>query len=119
MILFVDCDDTLILWNDSARQMNQDHTLWMGDKYKPNQPLINAIRKWRGENERDVVVVWSGGGASYAKHWAELFLPNDYEVAMSKDITLPTEFDVCVDDMQIKVKGVLFTPAEFINAVLM
>lgn len=118
MILFVDCDNTLLLWDDSETQMNADQSLWRGDKYKFNKPLIDAILTWREKNTRDSVIVWSGGGREYAERWANLTLPGEFELAISKNIQLPTDYDICIDDEQLKVNGKLLTAEEFIKAVV-
>jgi len=115
MRLFVDVDDTLILWDDSARQMNQDQSLWMGDKYKVNIELIGVINNFASKNPLVPIYVWSGGGRNYARHWADLYLDNVYDIALAKDTTLPNKEDICIDDQILSVKAILVTWQEFVD----
>ncbi len=53
--LFVDVDDTLILYDDDLpRDPVLGHSI-------PNEPLVKRIQAWDGP-----VVVWSAGGRDYA-----------------------------------------------------
>lgn len=122
MKLFVDCDDTLILWKGDPDPVSG---LYPANAYDPNTKLISAIKKWWRLHDFDSIVVWSGGGEAYASRWAMKFLiwqekgmmVKGYQFAISKDITLPTEEDICIDDQVLKVKGTLLTADEFIASV--
>jgi len=111
MRLYVDCDMTLVLWQDG-----KEHPFEGAEKYKRNQPLIDAINKFL-ENSPDFgLTVWSFGGMEYARGWAHRFdLPVDG--VMAKDIRTPKPGDICVDDMQLRVSSVIMTPERFIEYV--
>ena len=113
MRLFVDCDDTLVIWQNP--HVNQDSNVWMGESWKPNDDLIFSINFALNLNPDIQLIIWSGGGVDYASRWAFRFFPNIPYLALAKDISLPTKEDICIDDMPIKVEGILLTPAEFIT----
>lgn len=111
MRLFVDCDDTLVLWPDEPH-LNQDKKLWQGDEYELNHPLIEEIKIFfRDRPREDALIIWSGGGADYAATWARRCFPHGEYLSLSKDIVLPNEDDICIDDMAIRVPCLLMTPA--------
>lgn len=116
MRLFVDCDETLVLWDDTHQ--NQDKTLWVRDSWHKNDNLIAAVRAYLKENKECSLIIWSGGGADYAASWARRFFGDDeYVAAISKDIRIPEEFDICVDDEELKVKSHCWSPNYFIDGV--
>jgi len=108
---------TLVLWTDVA----EDGTLlthpWEGaEHYKPNTELMKAITKFLEMYPTTGLTVWSGGGMTYARRWAEKFeLPAD--AVMAKDIHVPSSGDICIDDQELKVQGRLVTPEQFIEMV--
>jgi predicted HAD superfamily phosphohydrolase YqeG len=51
--LFVDVDDTLVIWSDS------------GASYKPHQKHIELVKRFHKRNQP--VVVWSAGGWEWAE----------------------------------------------------
>lgn len=109
--LWVDCDDTLILWEKGATAPNG---LYMGSEWQKNEPLIEAIRSWEGP-----VMVWSGGGKDYARMWAER-CEIDCDATWDKfgpNMKLVSEQDVCVDDQPLKVAGKVLTAEQFISGV--
>lgn len=95
--LFVDCDDTLVLWE--AEHLNQDRTLWVRDKYELNMALIGDINCFLQHHEDYQLVVWSGGGVDYASIWAARCHFSPRAVILPKDMRTPTDQDICVDDM--------------------
>src|SRR3990167_4835522 len=97
--LFVDCDDTLVIWQD--RYVNQDKELWVRDKWDINEPLVRAVHSFLAERPEYVLIVWSGGGVWYARRWAEKAFPGGNVMSLAKDNQLPREGDVLVDDMHI------------------
>ena len=114
MRLFVDCDDTLVLWDDTHQ--NQDKTLWIRDSWQPNTQLIAAVKSYADNVQPDLVIIWSGGGLEYARGWLERLFPDERGwVAASKDTTLPESGDLCVDDMEIVTKGLLVSPSKFVE----
>ena len=69
--LFVDCDDTLIVydniacsWPDKPCEVH-DHpfAVTRGETYKINEPLVVSIKAYVEGNPCALVVIWSGGGA--------------------------------------------------------
>lgn len=99
-LLFVDCDDTLVLWTDAAGQvLGGPHPYGGGaDEPVPNEALIEAIVARRGEFEG--VVLWSGGGRRYAAEWLRYLTPHGIvpTVALNKDPRAPTADDLCIED---------------------
>lgn len=100
--LFVDCDDTLVIWDDSARQVNQDKELWVREKWKLDVGLIGDINCWLDQHPEYSLVVWSGGGVNYAADWAERAFPHRPYMVASKDMRIPTDLDICIDDMPVE-----------------
>lgn len=96
--LYVDCDDTLILWND-----HQDSNLIVHDDWLPNMALIHKITELTAYYDR--TFVWSGGGRQYALRWAQRCLDGYFTNALSKDIFLPQPGDTCIDDQVLKFKS--------------
>ena len=69
--LFVDVDDTLILYSDEGKHpygILNSHQEW-----QPNSRLIAEIVKWHEVNPKGLVIVWSGGGNQYAASIGEQF----------------------------------------------
>ena len=110
-MLFVDCDDTLILWDTEPNGLGSYG-------YHLNHELIEAVLKYMAIT-KDNLVVWSGGGEEYARRWARCSFPDTEWEAISKDITLPDAEldDVCVDDMDIIPAAPVFTWQEFVKMV--
>lgn len=110
MTLYVDCDDTLVLWDTPTVSGH-------GTRWQPNTPLVAAIRRWRDANPDEPLVIWSGGGADYADLWHRRILPDVMAGAIDKGFpeqALVLPGDTCVDDVTIKVAGRLLLPQEFI-----
>lgn len=97
--LFVDCDDTLVLWDPDP---DEESSLYRGDRYTINHELVSNIKCWLGEHPEYKLVVWSGGGANYACHWGDKAFGPFPHACTSKDITLPKDKDICIDDMPIE-----------------
>lgn len=76
--LFVDVDDTLIIWDGT------------GEGCHPNADVIAAIDLWNGP-----VVIWSTGGAYYAQQGAEQWLPPE---VLSKVTGYDAKWPRWVDD---------------------
>lgn len=109
--LYVDVDMTLVLWQDGLT-----HPFEGAQRYKRNHQLIDAIERFLTTNPQFGFTVWSFGGHEYARLWAErLKLPVDS--TMAKDIRAPKPDDICVDDMNLVVDSLLFTPEAFIHYV--
>ena len=109
--LFVDCDDTLILF-DSEGEIHP-FGFWRDDPYRINEPLVAFIQRFREENPDALIVIWSGGGHNYARAIANEVLPDTEVWALTKDrMTFPlvNEEDIVVDDMDIKVSAKVLRP---------
>ena len=115
--LFVDCDDTLILYDtteddDSPNPYGYLH----GQPYRVNAALVEFIKAWAHDNPCSLVVVWSGGGAKYARTIADLVLPGVDVAAMLKDksmFDLVRSGDIVVDDQGLNVAARVFKPDEW------
>lgn len=71
MKLFVDVDDTLIIWNKFlTSETTVTHSKGEIVNWRPNYGLIAFIRAWPGD-----IVIWSLGGSDYARKMAEKVLP--------------------------------------------
>lgn len=129
--LFVDCDDTLVLWLDGDGTPLGGQNPYGGgsDKYELNQALIDAVVDFMDTHREYELVVWSGGGAQYAKGWADRCFPfkdllNDdtdrrnwlqRAHVRTKDINLPQASDICVDDQPLAVNGACMTWQAFVE----
>jgi hypothetical protein len=122
MRLFVDCDDTLVLWLNDGKPTSGPlvpegpHPYGAGaDRWLPNEALLVAVRAHMASSPDDHLIIWTGGGEAYARTWAgRLFPQGDYYAAISKDTRLPLPGDLCVDDMPMKVACDLVTWQEFV-----
>lgn len=63
--LFVDCDDTLILWERRSGFVEV-----ITGEYKINTDLIGQVLNFLKHNPDFELVVWSHGGVDYAGDWA-------------------------------------------------
>ncbi len=90
--LFVDSDDTLVLWNDSEAIQNG---------YELNGALFEYIFNWREVNPDGVVILWSGGGDVYADTWHNRLDPDGeiFDFCLGKFRMIPDGCDIFVDDM--------------------
>lgn len=86
MRVFVDIDDTLILWSKD-------------DQPHPNIPLIEALTLFARHRPLDPIMVWSGGGMDYAARWAQKYLPEVPWVVVPKYVQSPNPHDLCIDDV--------------------
>lgn len=97
--LYVDVDETLILWADGAGFVTE---------WEPNPRVFAALR--RHAREFEGVIIWSSGGGEYAwKMWHHERL-REYREAVERDMdcpafgfiakypALPSPGDVFIDD---------------------
>ena len=63
--LFVDVDDTLILWGQGAS--GEVDGVYLEYPYRVNERLAAGIRWVLGHEPETQVVVWSGGGGEYTR----------------------------------------------------
>jgi len=111
MRLFVDCDDTLILYNQKGIN---PYGLHYGTPFTVNTGLVTYIRKWAKDNPDALVVIWSGGGKAYAELCASLAGVGDLGATyLCKDrdtFALVHEGDIVFDDQPIKVDAPRLEP---------
>ncbi len=121
MRLFVDCDDTLVLWFNGDEQT--EGVLLPGpnpygagaDRWKPNVALMDALDAWRRANPEGELILWTGGGLDYAQLWQRRVY-RQADDAISKDTRIPFSSDLCIDDMPIKVACPVVTWQEFVDS---
>ena len=118
--LYVDVDNTLVFWFDADDQSSDGQDSG-SRRWEVNTPLVVAVKEWMDTYPDSITAIWSGGGHGYARTWMERVFPpseGDYYrrmLALSKNIHVPQEHDVCVDDQDIRVQGQLFSPEEFVG----
>ena len=121
MKLFVDVDDTLILYT-------QNHTWNLEDtvSYTVNFPLIDALEKWQKIYPDEYLIVWSGTGTDWALEVSQAFLTHiNVHMTGSKLslVDMTTSEDLAIDDRSqdsrqyLKNFGRVFSPDEFIQNV--
>ncbi|KKM94791.1 hypothetical protein LCGC14_1194700 [marine sediment metagenome] len=122
--LFVDCDDTLIIYDNIActwpevpcEVHGHPFGVLRGETYKVNEPLAASIKRWAYDNPRALVVIWSGGGSQYARAIADIALPGVDVMTMIKDETsfhMVRSGDIVVDDMSLDVPTKVYQPREW------
>ena len=98
MRIFVDCDDTLLLYNKEAEK--NPYGYWSGVPYQINKKLIDALIETSHWSEMPKIIIWSGGGEQYAKEILKTLNLPQY-LCLSKDRTtfhLIQEGDIVIDD---------------------
>lgn len=113
MILFVDCDSTLVLWNEK-----QVDGIWMRDTYCFNQRLVDAINNFRQTNDCEGVIVWSGGGQNYAEGWCRKLDKLDAAFHLGKLLGKfdPTSSgDLLIDDEPLVARGAVISWQDFVE----
>lgn len=123
--LFVDCDDTLILY-DSALCTGPDNDCSVhahpygflrGESYTINEPLVASIKAYVYDNPCALTVIWSGGGARYARAIADVVLSGVDVMTLIKNKTsfhLVRPGDIVVDDMDVEVATKVYRPSEWV-----
>ena len=109
--LFVDCDDTLVLW----QYVEREDGLYYATPWQRNDDLIATVRRFVDDHPDTELVIWSGGGAVYAARWAVLFFDGVECVPEDKNIHYPQPGDICVDDQPLRVACPIYTPEEFME----
>ena len=99
--LFVDCDDTLIIYDVEGPN---PYGFYNNTPYIFNEPLLAGVKQFHIDNPHSLIVIWSGGGFDYAKMWCiRLGLYNDV-LPLIKDKTtfeLIKEDDIVIDDQEL------------------
>lgn len=102
-MLFVDCDDTLVVWDDAALMKQRGaFNEFTSTDWAFNPKVVALIEA------TPTGVIWTGGGIEYARLWLnrlerKLGRRLDGWIALSKYTPLPKAGDTCIDDMPIKV----------------
>ncbi len=99
--LWVDVDDTLVLYQND--NVVNPFGYYLDTPYLFNEKLIKGIKKFARDHPAAMVVVWSGGGAEYARMWSHKLNIAHLVHCLTKDketLTLVKEGDICVDDME-------------------
>ena len=123
--LFVDCDDTLIIydniactWPDEPCEVHaHPFGVLRGETYTINEPLVASIKAYVEDNPCALAVIWSGGGAQYARAIADIALPGVEVITMIKDKTsfhMVCPGDIVVDDMELDVPAKVYRPDEWV-----
>ena len=95
MQIFVDCDDTLVLYDADADV--HPYGILKGAPWRPNQPLVTALLAMEHP-----VFVWSGGGKLYARFIAhKLGLHFRCLDKNETSFKLIQEGDVVIDDQDL------------------
>jgi hypothetical protein len=101
--LFIDVDDTLIIYENDNKQ--NPYGVYNGEKWSLNQPLFDAIVKFRETFPDALIVVWSGGGQEYAQMWVNGLMRELDVVALDKSVfNLVRWNDIVVDDYAESLK---------------
>ena len=98
MKLFIDCDDTLILWDmvwDEVRGLYVSGVP-AGEEPLLNNELVTDISCFLSKHKNYELIVWSGGGVRYAERWRDKYLPEAR--VLDKDMHTPQAGDIVVDD---------------------
>lgn len=97
MNFVVDCDDTLIIWED---EITRPHPYGGGaSDWHPNDDLIELLHILY--NQGHMIMVWSGGGVDYARRWRLKLVPfAQMDASKSRDWNFPPD-TVFIDDMSI------------------
>lgn len=94
MRLFVDVDETLILW--PLGEMGKV-VIIKDEPPKPNHDVLEFVRRWVKYNPTGDVIVWSLGGLEYAAGWKNK-LGISFAVAWSKEPIAVERGDLFIDD---------------------
>lgn len=102
-LLFIDVDDTLVKW----KGFGDVHPYGANaEEYDIREDIKEFAKNWCG-----YVIVWSGGGAWYANHWAtKTGIRHHYAVGKDYRVVKPT--DVVIDDSFIAITEFLIHPSE-------
>ncbi len=95
MAIFVDVDDTLVLFD--GKKINP-YGVINGKPYKPNLALIEKLK-----NTKEDIIVWSGGGRDYAKMVAIKVLPEEIRFMVGDkvmDMQSVKSGDIIIDDQK-------------------
>ncbi len=100
MTLWVDVDDTLVIYDDTE-SVTHPYGTYNGTPWTANEPLLAGIRKFLEDQPNSLVVIWSGGGILYANEWRTRLLPGLDVSSLGKNpqtASLIRPGDIVVDD---------------------
>ncbi|KKL50258.1 hypothetical protein LCGC14_2307270 [marine sediment metagenome] len=125
MRLFVDVDDTIVLYkpeseNVSGQGNRHPYGLMSDDSlYVFNESLLKFIVAFREKYPESLIIIWSGGGKRYAQRVAEQAGIGHLDLTyLDKDMgTFPlvAEDDIVVDDQELAVAATVSPPDFFDN----
>ena len=113
MRLFVDVDDTLILYKGEGPH---PYGVRFGEPYVANMRLSSEMTRFFGVNQDAQLFVWSGGGAQYAREVGSRFVHDLEPTFLTKDrdaFGLVSLGDIVIDDQPIKVGVEVQDPLEW------
>ena len=117
MRLFVDCDDTLILY-DSEGEVHP-YGFVRDEPYRINDTLVAFVKAFYAKYPNALITIWSGGGDQYAAQVAkEVGLGEIDALCIIKDratFSLVGEDDIVVDDQELGVVATVTPPDYFDN----
>jgi len=99
--LFVDVDDTLILYD---RIGPNPYGIYFGEPYSVNDELLRGILDFHKNNPNSLIVIWSGGGKQYAEMWIDRIglgdiIPSIVGLGKDRDsLVLVKDGDIVIDD---------------------
>ena len=103
--LFVDCDDTLILYKDTQHKIHP-YGAEYGLAWTANEVLIKYIERFRESFPEALITIWSGGGKEYAQKWIDRLLPDVCAISMTKGreaFMLIKTGDIVIDDQPLNI----------------
>ena len=110
MRLFVDCDDTLILYDSEGCGPTagvHPYGFVRNEPYRINEPLVAFVKAFCAKYPDALITIWSGGGDQYAAQVAkEVGLGEIGALYVIKDRTtfaLVGEDDIVVDDQELRM----------------
>jgi len=113
--VFVDCDDTLVLWLGEEGQPLEGQNPYGGgaERWRWNHQLVGFLLVLEFMMPEAEIVIWSGGGEQYARTWrdrlAAVFPVVEGWACASKDTRVPTAEDTCIDDAELTVPAEVVT----------
>ena len=99
MTLFVDVDDTLIIYDLPPPN---PYGYFQGTPWRVNQQLLAGVHQFHADHPETPIIIWSGGGRDYGEMWIVPLGLSGFAEGMLKDwqsLSLIQEGDIVVDDL--------------------